>query len=209
MAKWTRDISTSFSARIEHSVGRMRWQRSSCDGSSEVRRSPLRHRRARRRRLALTTAPVDERRRRKARFVRFSFVGSICERRRCCARQLCKLSLRAFRYPEDFYDVEGEKFALLAAIVDFARRNELADLKHRARKLRERHRRLAADGGLAAQLPALSHFVYTLDYDPNDLLYAQERAQMFDISRDNCVSSSDVSRRYESSEKMLFAGANC
>jgi ral guanine nucleotide dissociation stimulator-like 1 len=51
-------------------------------------------------------------------------------------------------YPEDFYDSEA-KFTLLARLIDFCRNHSLNDLKHRARKLRDRFKRIAEEGGLA------------------------------------------------------------
>lgn len=78
----------------------------------------------------------------------------------------------------DFYDHTDYKFPLLTAVIEFAKKNSLTDLKHRARKLREKYRRVAEDGGLATQLPSIQQYTYTLDYDPNDMIYAKERAQM-------------------------------
>lgn len=76
-------------------------------------------------------------------------------------------------YPEDFYDHEDYKFPLLSSVVDFAKKHSLTDLKHRTRKLREKYRRVAEDGGLASQLPSIQQYTYQLDYDPNDIVYAQ------------------------------------
>ncbi|KAI6243927.1 hypothetical protein M3Y99_00059900 [Aphelenchoides fujianensis] len=90
-------------------------------------------------------------------------------------------------HPEDFFDHDDHKFPLLASVIDFARRHTLQDLKQKARKLRDRFKLVAQEGGLVAHLPSIDQYVYSLDYDPNDLVYAQERAQMFDISKDNCV----------------------
>lgn len=90
-------------------------------------------------------------------------------------------------YPEDFFDHEDFKFPLLSAIIDFAKRQNLPDLKQRSRRLKEKYRRVADDGGLVSQLPSIQQYTYQLEYDPNDMIYAQERAQMFDISKDNCV----------------------
>ena len=89
-------------------------------------------------------------------------------------------------YPEDFYDTDA-RFPLLARLVDFCRQHSLNDLKHKARKLRERFRRIAEEGGLSTQLPAIDRYVYALDYDPNDYEYAMERANLFDIGKENCV----------------------
>ncbi|KAI6227163.1 hypothetical protein M3Y95_00697500 [Aphelenchoides besseyi] len=89
--------------------------------------------------------------------------------------------------PEDFYDHDDNKFPLLVMVIDFARRHSLIDLKQKSRKLRDRFKLVAEDGGLTAHLPSIDQYVYSLDYDPNDMVYAQERAQMFDISKDNCV----------------------
>jgi hypothetical protein len=81
-------------------------------------------------------------------------------------------------YPEDFFDHTDHKFPLLNTIVDFAKTHNLPDLKHRARKLREKHKRTAEDGGLATQLPSIQQYTYTLDYDPNDMVYAKERSEV-------------------------------
>lgn len=89
-------------------------------------------------------------------------------------------------YAEDFFDHSDHKFPLLTRLVEFAKTHNLPDLKHRARKLRERHKRVADEGGLATQLPSIQQYTYTLDYDSNDMIYAQERAQMFDISEFFC-----------------------
>uniref|UniRef100_A0AC34QPQ6 Uncharacterized protein n=1 Tax=Panagrolaimus sp. JU765 TaxID=591449 RepID=A0AC34QPQ6_9BILA len=89
-------------------------------------------------------------------------------------------------YPEDFYDQDGE-FVMLARLIDFSKAHNLLDLKHRARKLRERFRRMIQEGGLMAQLPSLDKYTFALGYDSKDYIYSQERAKMFDVGKENCV----------------------
>ncbi|CAD5229626.1 unnamed protein product [Bursaphelenchus okinawaensis] len=89
-------------------------------------------------------------------------------------------------YAEDFYENE-KKFNLLNKVIDFSKLHKWADLKVKARKLRERFRRVADEGGLASQIMGIAQYTYSLDYDPNDPNFAQEHAQRFDISKDNCV----------------------
>lgn len=53
-------------------------------------------------------------------------------------------------YSEDFYaSNEDAKFFLLNQLIDFARSRNLYDLKHKARKVRERFKKIFDDGGLA------------------------------------------------------------
>lgn len=53
-------------------------------------------------------------------------------------------------YSEDFYaSSEDTKFFLLNRLIDFARSRNLYDLKHKARKVRERFKKTSDDGGLA------------------------------------------------------------
>ena len=89
-------------------------------------------------------------------------------------------------YSEDFYDNDGD-FAMLSKLIDFAKTHGLSDLKQRARKIRDRFRRIVEEGGLAAQLPSLDRYTFALGYNSKDYLYSQERAKMFDVGKENCV----------------------
>jgi ral guanine nucleotide dissociation stimulator-like 1 len=89
-------------------------------------------------------------------------------------------------YSEDFYDNDGD-FTMLTKLIDFSKTHGLSDLKQRARKIRERFRRILEEGGLAAQLPSLDRYTFALGYNSKDYIYSQERAKMFDVGKDNCV----------------------
>lgn len=52
-------------------------------------------------------------------------------------------------YPEDFYSTT---FVLLNRLIDFARSRNIYDLKHKARKCREKFRRIMEEGGLSCKL---------------------------------------------------------
>uniref|UniRef100_A0A7E4VGR1 Ral guanine nucleotide dissociation stimulator-like 1 n=1 Tax=Panagrellus redivivus TaxID=6233 RepID=A0A7E4VGR1_PANRE len=105
------------------------------------------------------------------------------------ARQSCIKSILVCwtdMYPEDFYDQDGE-FALLKRLMDFGKTNGLADLRTRAKRMRDRFKRIVEEGGLVSQLPSLDRYVFALGYDSKDYLYSQERAKMFDVGKENCV----------------------
>lgn len=90
-------------------------------------------------------------------------------------------------YPEDFYDPEDE-FAMLTSLLDFGGRNKLTELRAKARKQRERFRRIYEDGGMMANLPSLGQFVAKMGLDASDYPKSiKERVKMFDIGKENCV----------------------
>uniref|UniRef100_A0A914HAY1 Uncharacterized protein n=1 Tax=Globodera rostochiensis TaxID=31243 RepID=A0A914HAY1_GLORO len=107
------------------------------------------------------------------------------------------------------------RFPTLEALIDFARARALHDLKQKGKRVRERLRRMAHNGGLSAQLPSIGRYSFAITgYDPaapsssssssmpsssahsaalmdederyaRALALAQERAQMFDPGTDN------------------------
>ena len=50
-------------------------------------------------------------------------------------------------YPEDFYCVETG-FAMLTNLLDFGQKHKMADVRAKARKLREKFKHIAAQGGM-------------------------------------------------------------
>uniref|UniRef100_A0A915EJ94 Ras-GEF domain-containing protein n=1 Tax=Ditylenchus dipsaci TaxID=166011 RepID=A0A915EJ94_9BILA len=79
------------------------------------------------------------------------------------------------------------QFPLLNRLIDFSRSRNLYDLKYKARKVKERYKKVAVEGGLASQIPSISRYCYTTGFDPNDYEYAQQRAQMFHVGKENVV----------------------
>uniref|UniRef100_A0A183BT96 RasGEF domain containing protein n=1 Tax=Globodera pallida TaxID=36090 RepID=A0A183BT96_GLOPA len=107
------------------------------------------------------------------------------------------------------------RFPTLEALIDFARARALHDLKQKGKRVRERLRRMAHNGGLSSQLPSIGRYSFAITgYDPaapsssssssmpsssahsgalvdederyaRALASAQERAQMFDPGTDN------------------------
>ncbi|KAL3116837.1 hypothetical protein niasHT_003361 [Heterodera trifolii] len=62
------------------------------------------------------------------------------------------------------------RFPTLDALVDFARSHALHDLKQKGKRVRERLRRVAQNGGLSAQLPSIGRYSFAITgYDPNQL----------------------------------------
>lgn len=62
-------------------------------------------------------------------------------------------------YPEDFYEMDqadqnpGDvSFATLDKLISFARTRALHDMKHKAKRVRERLRRVAQNGGLKSEI---------------------------------------------------------
>lgn len=52
-------------------------------------------------------------------------------------------------YPEDFYSNDtNDTFTLLNRLIDFAKNRNLFDLKNKARKCREKFKRIVEEGGL-------------------------------------------------------------
>lgn len=93
---------------------------------------------------------------------------------------LCWLDM----YPEDFYQPTND-FEILSRLVDFSRIHKLSDIKIKVQNLREVYRRVAAQGGLAAQLPSMSQQIFTHGYDIAS--YVHQRTMMFDVGKENCV----------------------
>lgn len=50
-------------------------------------------------------------------------------------------------YPEDFYEANTD-FVSLVRLSEFARVHKIADIRSKARRLRETYKRIAAEGGL-------------------------------------------------------------
>ncbi|VDD93518.1 unnamed protein product [Enterobius vermicularis] len=93
---------------------------------------------------------------------------------------LCWLDM----YPEDFYQPTND-FNLLSRLLDFSRLHKLSDIKVKVQNLREVYRRVAAQGGLAAQLPSISQQIFTHGYDAASFMH--QRTMMFDVGKENCV----------------------
>lgn len=90
-------------------------------------------------------------------------------------------------YPEDFYDPDKD-FAMLTSLLDFGGRNKLTELRAKARKQRERFKRIYDEGGMIAALPSLGQFVANMGFDPSDYPNnIKERVKMFDVGKENCV----------------------
>ncbi|KAI1707950.1 rasGEF domain-containing protein [Ditylenchus destructor] len=90
-------------------------------------------------------------------------------------------------YPEDFYDAETH-FSDLNKLLEFARSCNLYDLKYKAGNVKKRFKRIADDGGLAAQIPTIRRYSYAAPgYDPNNYALTQHRAQMFHVGKENVV----------------------
>ncbi|CAJ0574666.1 unnamed protein product, partial [Mesorhabditis spiculigera] len=90
-------------------------------------------------------------------------------------------------YPEDFYSAETD-FAMLTNLLDFGLKHKMPDVRAKARKLRERFKLIASQGGMIAALPSLDQLAYAFGYDHADYVNnARERAKMFDVGRGNCV----------------------
>uniref|UniRef100_A0A914ZFC8 Ral guanine nucleotide dissociation stimulator-like 1 n=4 Tax=Parascaris univalens TaxID=6257 RepID=A0A914ZFC8_PARUN len=89
-------------------------------------------------------------------------------------------------YPEDFYEPNTD-FVSLLRLSEFARVHKIADIRSKARRLRETYKKVAAEGGLIAQIPSMDQYVFNNGYDPNDYINCCERAKMFDVGKENCV----------------------
>lgn len=89
-------------------------------------------------------------------------------------------------YPEDFYE-PSTHFDSLVRILEFARLHKLSDVRSKARRLRESYKRIVAEGGLISQIPSMEQYVFSHGYDATDYASCQERARLFDISKENCV----------------------
>ncbi|VDM36538.1 unnamed protein product [Toxocara canis] len=89
-------------------------------------------------------------------------------------------------YPEDFYEPNTD-FVSLVRLTDFARLHKISDIRSKARRLRDTYKRIAAEGGLVAQIPSMDQYVFSHGYDPHDYLNCLERAKMFDVGKENCV----------------------
>ncbi|VDK42437.1 unnamed protein product [Anisakis simplex] len=95
---------------------------------------------------------------------------------------LCWLDM----YPEDFYEPNTD-FVSLMRLTEFARVNNITDIRSKAKRLREMYKRIANEGGLIAQIPSMDQYVFSQGYDRNNYLNCLERAKMFDVGKENCV----------------------
>uniref|UniRef100_A0A0N5B0D4 Ral guanine nucleotide dissociation stimulator-like 1 n=1 Tax=Syphacia muris TaxID=451379 RepID=A0A0N5B0D4_9BILA len=93
---------------------------------------------------------------------------------------LCWLDM----YPEDFYE-PSSNFEMLSHLLDFSRCHKLTDLKIKVQNLRDVYKRVAVQGGLAAQLPSMSQQIFTHGYNATNSMH--QRTMMFDVGKENCV----------------------
>ncbi|VDK70981.1 unnamed protein product [Litomosoides sigmodontis] len=89
-------------------------------------------------------------------------------------------------YPEDFNE-PSDDFATLMRLIEFGRIHKIADLRTKARQLRETYKRQVMDGRYLAQIPSMEQYVFSTGYDTPDFDACVQRANMFDIGRENCV----------------------
>ncbi|MFH4974472.1 hypothetical protein AB6A40_001181 [Gnathostoma spinigerum] len=89
-------------------------------------------------------------------------------------------------YPEDFYEPLTD-FASLCHLIDFARTNKLVDLRLKAKRLKEAHKRLMAEGGPIAQLPSMHHYIFARGCEHPGADLCPQNPKVFDIGKENCV----------------------
>ncbi|VDN29596.1 unnamed protein product [Gongylonema pulchrum] len=89
-------------------------------------------------------------------------------------------------YPEDFNDPRSD-FATLMRLIEFGRIHKIHDLRTKARQLRETYKRHVMDGRYLAQVPSMEQYVFATGYDAPDFDTCVQRANLFDIGKDNCV----------------------
>ncbi|VBB29420.1 unnamed protein product [Acanthocheilonema viteae] len=89
-------------------------------------------------------------------------------------------------YPEDFNE-PGADFATLMRLIEFGRIHKIIDVRTKARQMRETYKRQVMDGRYLAQIPSMEQYVFSTGYDAPDFDTCVQRANMFDIGRENCV----------------------
>ncbi|KAM3715915.1 Ral guanine nucleotide dissociation stimulator-like [Dirofilaria immitis] len=89
-------------------------------------------------------------------------------------------------YPEDFNE-PGADFATLMRLIEFGRIHKITDLRTKARQLRESYKRQIMDGRYLTQIPSMEQYVFNTGYDAPDFDTCMQRANMFDIGKENCV----------------------
>ncbi|VIO89061.1 Uncharacterized protein BM_BM3662 [Brugia malayi] len=89
-------------------------------------------------------------------------------------------------YPEDFNEPNAD-FATLMRLIEFGRIHKITDVRTKARQLRETYKRRVMDGRCLAQIPSMEQYVFSTGYDAPDFDACVQRANMFDIGRENCV----------------------
>ncbi|OZC10900.1 hypothetical protein X798_02044 [Onchocerca flexuosa] len=89
-------------------------------------------------------------------------------------------------YPEDFNEPSAD-FATLMRLIEFGRIHKITDMRTKARQLRETYKRQIMDGRYLAQIPSMEQYVFNIGYDAPDFDTCVQRANMFDIGRENCV----------------------
>uniref|UniRef100_A0A915Q5I0 Ras-GEF domain-containing protein n=1 Tax=Setaria digitata TaxID=48799 RepID=A0A915Q5I0_9BILA len=89
-------------------------------------------------------------------------------------------------YPEDFNEPSAD-FATLMRLMEFGRIHKISDVRTKARQLRETYKRQVMDGRYLAQIPSMEQYVFSTGYDAPDFDTCVQRANMFDIGKENCV----------------------
>ncbi|VDK64311.1 unnamed protein product [Onchocerca ochengi] len=89
-------------------------------------------------------------------------------------------------YPEDFNEPSSD-FSTLMRLIEFGRIHKISDMRTKARQLRETYKRQVMDGRYLAQIPSMEQYVFNTGYDAPDFDTCVQRANMFDIGKENCV----------------------
>uniref|UniRef100_A0A1I7W6S6 Transmembrane protein n=1 Tax=Heterorhabditis bacteriophora TaxID=37862 RepID=A0A1I7W6S6_HETBA len=91
--------------------------------------------------------------------------------------------------PEDYYDPDSD-FAMLTNLIDFSRKNKLADLSSKAGKLRAKFKHIMEEGGMIGKVCYL--------------FYKSIIVKMFDVGKENCVQIAEQLTFWDAVRFILF-----